>query len=251
MVSNKGHKLAFYVTPGRLPALILDAGGGNDASYWDPLVPVLANRTNGLMIVTYDRAGMGRSDEVPGAWKPQNAVSDLKAGLRAIGLTRDVILVSHSLAGEIATYLARSAKWVAAGVLVDASLPNLYTDSVVAKQVKAMKETVEEIKKQPSTKATRQLIALAADYGPVQRAYHKIAWPKHIPAIAIVSSETPFPTDPVNAQLWRDAQAEFVRAAPDHRWLVVAANSSHDVPIDRPDVVVKAVEDILTKVMVA
>jgi len=79
---------------------------------------------------------------------PQDAVSDLKAGLRAIGLTRDVILVSHSLAGEIATYLARSAKWVAAGVLVDASLPNLYTDSFIAKEIKENEETIEEVKKE-------------------------------------------------------------------------------------------------------
>ena len=28
MVTSKGHQLAFYVTPGRLPAIVLDAGGG-------------------------------------------------------------------------------------------------------------------------------------------------------------------------------------------------------------------------------
>ena len=29
-----GHHLAFHVLPGRLPALVLDAGGGADSSYW-------------------------------------------------------------------------------------------------------------------------------------------------------------------------------------------------------------------------
>jgi len=148
MVANKGHKLAFYVTPGRLPPLVLDAGGGLDASYWNNLVPVLATKTNGSMIITYDRAGMGRSDEVPGPWNPLHAVSNLKAGLRALGVTRDVILVSHSLAGEIATYLARSSKWVAAAVLVDASLPNFYTDSMIKALIAANSQVVAELKKQ-------------------------------------------------------------------------------------------------------
>lgn len=248
MVSHKGRKLAFYVTPGRLPPLVLDAGGGLDASYWNPLVPVLAKKT-GSTIITYDRAGMGLSDEVPGPWKPQHAVSDLKAGLRALGVPRDVVLVSHSLAGEIATYLARSGShWVAGAVLVDASLPNFYTDSMVSKLIAANEQLVAELQKQPSTRATRQLLAVAADYGPVHRAYHKVAWPQRVPAMVIVSAETPFPADPVDAQLWRDAQAEFVSAASKHRQLVVAARSSHDVPIDRPDVVVWAVQDILKKV---
>ena len=29
-----GHHLAFHILPGRLPALVLDAGGGADSSYW-------------------------------------------------------------------------------------------------------------------------------------------------------------------------------------------------------------------------
>jgi hypothetical protein len=78
MISNEGHKLAFYVTPGRLPAIVLDSGGGLDGSYWNTLVPTLA-RDTGSEIITYDRAGLGASDEVPGPWKIENAVSDLDA----------------------------------------------------------------------------------------------------------------------------------------------------------------------------
>jgi len=123
MVSNGGHRLAFHVTPGHLPAIVLDAGGGLDSSYWAKLVPQLAKDT-GSEVITYDRAGIGASDEVPGPWKVQDAVSDLAAGLRALGATHDVVLVSHSLAGEIATYFVRdNPGWVSGAVLVDASLP--------------------------------------------------------------------------------------------------------------------------------
>ncbi|MFJ2581493.1 alpha/beta fold hydrolase [Kitasatospora aureofaciens] len=106
-VSNNGHRLAFHVTPGHLPAIVLDAGGGQDSSYWKDLVPALAKET-GSEIITYDRSGLGASAEVAGPWRVDNAVSDLAAVLTAAGATHNVVLASHSEAGEIATYFVRS-----------------------------------------------------------------------------------------------------------------------------------------------
>jgi pimeloyl-ACP methyl ester carboxylesterase len=245
MISNGNHKLAFHVTPGNLPAIVLDAGGGADSSYWKNLVPVIARET-GSEIITYDRAGMGASDEVPGPWKVEDAVSDLETGLKELGAIKDVVLVSHSLAGEVATYFVnKNPHWITGAVLVDASLPNLYTDDVVSALDAANQAQAAELGKQPSTKETRQLLALASNYGPMHRAYHNVTWPAEVPATVIVSAKTPFDT-PGEAQLWRDAQAQFAGAAPNRR-LVVAENSSHDIPADRPDVVTKAVNDMAKK----
>ena len=240
MISNGGHRLAFHLTPGHLPAIVLDAGGGADSSYWKDIVPKLSAQT-GSEIITYDRAGVGASDEAPGPWHVEDAVSDLTAGLTELGVTHDVILVSHSLSGEIATsFVNKNPRWVAGSVLVDASLPDFYTDSELTRIEAANSEQIEELKKQPSTKQTRQLIAVAENYGPWHRAYHQMSWPASTPATVIESAKTPFDT-PEDAQLWRDAQAHFAEAAP-NRYLVIAENSSHDVPIDRPDVVTDAID---------
>lgn len=246
MINNNGHKLAFYVTPGRLPAIVLDAGGGLDASYWQKVAPVLAKDT-GSEIITYDRSGEGRSSYVPGPWRAQNAAADLEAGLTQLHATKNVLLVSHSLAGEIATYFVRShPQSVAGAVLVDANLPQFFTESETARLVAANQQQIDALKGTKLTPATRQLLAEAVDWGPVHAAYHKLTWPRSVPATAIVSARTPFPTAP-DAQLWRQAQQEFVNAAP-NRNLVVADHSSHDVPIDRPDVVIKAVEAMADQV---
>ncbi|MFI5783876.1 alpha/beta fold hydrolase [Nocardia sp. NPDC051570] len=246
MISTAGHRLAFYLTPGKSPAIVLDAGGGADSSYWQNLVPVLAKQT-GREIVTYDRAGVGRSDEVPGPWKAQDAASDLEAGLTQLGITQPVVLVSHSLAGEIATYFVDAhPDRVGAAVLIDANLPEFFTDTETAELVAANQPQIAALEAQPSTKQNRQLLAEAADYGPAHLAYHKMSWPQSVPAIAIVSATTPFDT-PDDARLWKDAQAQFADAAPDRR-LVVADNSSHDIPTDRPDVVVKAIKDVIEQV---
>jgi len=243
MLNTNGHKLAFYVTSGRLPAIVLDAGGGLDASYWKKVVPALAAKT-GRKIITYDRSGEGKSSYVPGPWRAQNAAADLAAGLKQLGANKNVTLVSHSLAGEIATYFVQKhPRWVAGAVLVDANLPQFFTERETAKLAAMNKKKAAALKKKPSTKKTRQLLAIADGYGPVHQAYHKLSWPTSVPATAIVSAKTPFPT-PVDAKLWKKAQKEFADAAP-NRSLVVANHSSHEVPIDRPDVVIKAVKDMV------
>ncbi|WP_042433351.1 alpha/beta fold hydrolase [Streptacidiphilus anmyonensis] len=242
LLTVDGHRLAFYVTPGsrRLPVIVLDAGGGLDASYWKKVAPVLARQT-GAEVITYDRSGEGRSPYVPGPWRAPNAAADLAGGLAQLGVTKHVVLVSHSLAGEIATYFVRAHPQAVAGaVLVDASLPQFYTAAETERIVAANQQQIDALKGRPLTPATRQLLDEADGYGPVHLAYHQLAWPDSVPATAIVSATTPFPAG-VDAQLWRQAQREFADAAP-NRHLVVADHSSHDIPLDRPDVVVNAVE---------
>ena len=243
MVSNDGHRLAFYVTPGTQPAIILDAGGGNDSTYWKKLVPTLSSDTRSE-IITYDRAGMGKSEYVSGPFDVKEAASDLAAGLKELDVARGAVLVAHSEAGEIATSFINEYPGVASGaVLVDASLPQFYTPEETARIVAANGPQVAAVKKQKPTKATRQLIAAAENYGPAHLAYNATSWPSKVPAIVIVSASTPFPTA-LDAGRWRDAQTEFVKAAPNRR-LVTAAHSSHDIPLDRPGLVVQEVKDML------
>ncbi|GIF63061.1 hypothetical protein Ais01nite_10960 [Asanoa ishikariensis] len=247
MVNVDGRRLAFHVTPGHLPAIVLDAGGGEDSSYWQRLAPKLSQDT-GSMIITYDRAGLGNSDELPGPWNVHSAVSDLEAGLRQLGVTQKVLLVSHSQAGEVATYFARANPQLVSGaVLVDANLPPFFTDQEIARLVAATGPQVEEAKKQPSTKENRQLIATAANFGPAHHEYHQATWPNTVPAIVIVSTKTPFDGSPEDVQRWRDAAATFAKAGPD-RELVTAEGSSHDIPVDRPQLVLDQIEKMAGRI---
>jgi pimeloyl-ACP methyl ester carboxylesterase len=245
LISRAGHRLAFHVTPGRLPAIVLDAGGGEDSSYWNELVPRLSAAT-GSTIITYDRAGLGDSDEVKGPWDVHGAVADLETGLRRLGVTRDVILVSHSQAGEVATYFVReNPRLVSGAVLVDANLPPFFTDAQIARIVAVNTPQIEALKKQPQTKQTRQLIATAANFGPAHHAYHRVSWPESVPATVIVSAKTPFDGSPEDAQHWRDAAAAFAAAGPG-RTLVTAEGSSHDVPKDQSGLVLAQIQKLVT-----
>ncbi|MFJ8791564.1 alpha/beta fold hydrolase [Streptomyces sp. NPDC102462] len=243
MISHDGHRLAFYVTRGSGRTIVLDSGGGEDASYWKDLVPKLHAAT-GATVITYDRAGMGKSDVVPGAWQAESAADDLKSGLEQLGVTGNVILVSHSEAGEVANHFAEeNPKMLSGAVLVDANLPQFFTDEETARVVAASRSQVEAAKKDPGKPANRQLISTAEDYLPAHRAFHKVSRPDSVPATVIVSEKTPFDGSPVDARRWRDAAASFVKAGPD-RTLVTAKGSSHDVPKDRPALVLKEIEDM-------
>ncbi|WP_344896483.1 alpha/beta hydrolase [Actinomadura meridiana] len=243
MINNNGHRLAFHVTPGRRPTIVLDAGGGEDSSEWKDIVPKLHAAT-GSEIITYDRAGMGASDEVPGPWNVQHAVDDLETGLKTLGATSNIILVSHSQAGEIATYFARAnPQQLSGAVLVDASLPPLYTNQEISRLVAATKPQLDAAKQNKSSKANRQLIALAESYVPMHRAYHKVTWPTSVPATVIVSEKTPFDGSPTDAQRWRDAATAFAAAGP-NRTLITAKGSSHEIPKDRPALILQEIEKL-------
>jgi pimeloyl-ACP methyl ester carboxylesterase len=243
LIAREGHRTAFHVTPGHLPVIVLDAGGGLDSSYWSALVPELAKQT-GSEIITYDRAGFGASDEVKGPWDVKNATADLANGLKVLGATHDVVLVAHSIAGEIATYLARQhPDWIAGAVLVDANVPEFFTDHRIDRMTKMYAPIIAAAKAAPPTNASRQLLAVSASFTETARAFHNTSWPLSVPVTVIISETTPFEA-PRDAQAWRDAHRQFAARAA-NRQLVVADKSSHDVAHDRPDVIAKAIADMI------
>jgi pimeloyl-ACP methyl ester carboxylesterase len=235
-----GHHLTFHVLPGRLPALILDAGGGADSSYWNSLMPELAKRT-GSEIITYDRSGFGASDEIPPPYKIEDAVTDLESSLTQLSVTHDLVLIAHSYAGAIATYLAmRHPDWVSGAVLVDTNVPEFFTDEEVAHLAPIIQPMVAEEAAAHPSKQTRTLKAITDAYVPTSHDFYKAVWPDSIPCVVIVSERTPFPPNMTSdIALWIQAHKEFAGKAP-NRTLIFAKGSSHDIAHDRPELIVDA-----------
>ena len=237
-VMSAGHHIAVHVIPGRAPAVLLDAGGGLDSSYWADLAPKLAKAT-GSEVITYDRAGVGASDYVPGPWSLAAARDDLTRVLESLDATHDVILVSHSLAGEIALSIATAHPgWFAGAVLVDANVPEFFTPAMIESQLRTYAPMIAALRKAPPTPQTRQLIDVSDSFAETSRTFHKARWPRSLPLIVIVSEKTPF-DEPALAANWKSAHASLAHAAA-NRQLVTARGSSHDVAHDRPDVILAA-----------
>ena len=65
LVDVGGHRLQFHVMPGVSPTILFEAGAGEDSSSWRYVIDAIHDVT-GARLVTYDRAGFGKSDTAPG-----------------------------------------------------------------------------------------------------------------------------------------------------------------------------------------
>src|SRR5215471_15482830 len=80
LINVGGYRLQFYLTRGKLPTIIFEAGGGDNAAVWREVAPSVGQAT-GASMVAYDRAGFGRSDPDPGPYSIQDEVEALERGL--------------------------------------------------------------------------------------------------------------------------------------------------------------------------
>ena len=76
-------------------------------------------------------------------------------------------------------------------MLVDANLPQFFTDQQIQRIIALTTPQIEQLKQQPPTKQNRQLIATADNFGPTHRAYHNSAWPDGVRVTVMVSRESP------------------------------------------------------------
>jgi pimeloyl-ACP methyl ester carboxylesterase len=122
------------------PTVILEIGQGMTSMSWRKVQPLLAAHTR---VCSYDRAGIGFSDAGPMPRTAQAAADDLHALLRAASIGTPVVLVGHSLGGNIVRLFAGAHPAEVAGlVLVDPVVPDLDTHApkVAAREARLVAE---------------------------------------------------------------------------------------------------------------
>ena len=99
------------------PTVVLDAGLGGWSLDWALVQPAMAKATR---VCSYDRAGMGWSEDSPDPHDAEHAVAALHALLANDGVTGPVLLVGHSNGGLRAVLYAATYPGDVAGlILVD------------------------------------------------------------------------------------------------------------------------------------
>lgn len=150
------------------PTVILEIGQGMTSMSWRKVQPLLAAHTR---VCSYDRAGLGFSDPGPLPRTAQAAADDLHTLLRAASISTPVVLVGHSLGGNIVRLFAGAHRDEVAGiVLVDPVVPDLDTHApkVAAREARLIAE---------NNAGTRHCLDLArrgtlADATPVEGCVH-------------------------------------------------------------------------------
>jgi pimeloyl-ACP methyl ester carboxylesterase len=116
-----GHVMRIDCSGSGSPAIILDAGLGNDGLIWGGVQPALAKTTR---VCSYDRAGFGWSDTLPPPRDADHIAASLHGLLAAAHITGPVVLMGHSISGiYIRDYATRYPENVVGLIFVDASTP--------------------------------------------------------------------------------------------------------------------------------
>src|ERR1017187_6295789 len=94
--SVNGHRMHIICTGSGSPTIVLEAGLGNDALTWGGVQPVLSSTTR---VCSYDRAGFGWSDALPGPRDADHIAGELHQLLLQAGITGPIVLMGHSIGG--------------------------------------------------------------------------------------------------------------------------------------------------------
>ncbi|MGA8112188.1 MAG: alpha/beta hydrolase [Actinocatenispora sp.] len=94
--------------------VVFEAGQGCGRTCWDLVLPLLHDQAN---LVTYDRAGFGRSGAVRGPLSIDGMAADLVAMVESV-VPEKVVLVAHSMGGLVARRAAESLATRLTGLLL-------------------------------------------------------------------------------------------------------------------------------------
>lgn len=239
-VDVRGMHLHFRVSSGCGLTILLESGGGLDASQWAELQPKLSAAT-GAAVVSYDRAGFGESDLPRGSYSLQDQVSWLRTALTRLHVPDALILVGHSYGAFLnQLYAAQAPDSTKAVVLID---PNTaaFIDSIGGPQNIPV-DIPADMPKKPAAATANMRDTMVQNLATVRKAPISCS----IPVTVIASGKRWLPTDEWNDK-FDAARKSLVQACP-NRHLVVAEGSGHMVTQESPQLVLTTIEGTVDEV---
>jgi len=254
------------------PAVILDSGLGDTYVSWHKVQPEIAKFTR---VCSYDRAGLGYSDPSPRSRTSRVIAQELHELLQAAGVATPYVIVGHSMGGyDVRLYTSIYPREVVGMVLVDASHPdqeNRFPAELKNMEGSWQRET--EFIAYTTPFGVPRLMGLCEE-GAIDRATdcngrtakERLAEIRAFPESAAQAAATgPFgdlplvvlshdPDKPSNdlppdlarpvSELWEKMQEDLAHLST-RGTQTVAKNSGHYIQIDRPDVVIDAVRNVV------
>ena len=274
------HSMHLYCTGHGHPTVVLEAGGGDDWLIWQRVQPEVAKITS---VCSYDRAGTGWSEPQPGTRDANTIADQLHALLQDSGESGPLVLVGASVGGFYVRQFAAAYPGAVTGiVLVDSSTPEqiqaIPGSGYSAELIEQKHREVEIEWLKELSGWTRLSGECKAEPEPGLEAYQRLAdaetcrpayarsWRAEadqfwnsaeevaqarccgdLPILIISQdSESPHSAQPVAIRpIWNALQEHLKALSPNSR-RIIALGSGHHVMIDRPDVVIGAIAQLVT-----
>ena len=272
LVDVRGRKMDIDCTGEGTPTVILDSGLGDSYLSWRKVQPEIAKFTR---VCSYDRAGLGYSEPSSQPRTSKVIAEELHALLQAASVSPPYVIVGHSMGGyDVRVYTSRYRNEIVGMVLVDASHPD--QESRFPAELKNMEGSWHrEAQFIASTMpfGIPRLLGLCDDDAVTRAAdcnWHsareQLAEMSAFPESAAETAQTGSLSDMPLAVLSHDPDKPSSDLPPDlakptnEAWekmqeelahlstrgtQTVAKNSAHYIQIDRPEVVIDAVRNVV------
>ncbi len=140
LIDVGGHKLRFNIIKGKETPILFEAGNGDDGSVWNSLPNEIYKQTNST-VITYDRAGLGKSEIDTTRISFQNEITDLEIALQKLGYSKNIFIVCHSFGGYYASlFTYRNSNKVKGVVCIDIVTPCFFTKKWSTEFVQSIKQ---------------------------------------------------------------------------------------------------------------
>ena len=243
------YRLNFQVIEGGNLTILLEAGGGMDSREWNKIAPELARKT-GATVVSYDRAGFGKSDLPETPHDMREEVEWLWEGLRKLNQDKNLILVGHSFGGWMIRLFASEHPEAIQGMVFVDPFTNEFVDLLGVEYLDnhpmAGKIPFDTSHPDKLSKYQRALVRMVGDgTSPKIETMRKTSIPSGIPVLVITSGK-PFLPKTEEQEAWRLSH-EQMTASIKGATLIVAEESDHMVPGRQPDLIIEAVMKVIQK----
>lgn len=228
-----------FVTAGHgSPTVVFESGLGHGKRIWGPVFSGVSAVTRA---VAYDRAGYGQSETSAEPRSGLQIVAELRAMLQTQGIKPPYVLVGHSLGG---TYMKLFAKYhpeeVAGVVLVDARHSEFTQRCRELGVPRLLYNPPEALLRllAPTSRAELEAAPLS-----LKQARRGGAFPD-VPLIVLTQSNAAARWPSRLGKVWAASQRRMAKMSSLGR-IKVLDDTGHNVHVDRPDVVVRAVLNVV------
>jgi pimeloyl-ACP methyl ester carboxylesterase len=232
LIDVGGYRLHFNIIKGKGIPILFESGGGDDGKVWDDLTKKLYDSI-GTTLITYDRAGTGKSEIDTSKINILNEIKGLETGLKKLGFTHNLFLVAHSLGGSYSIlYSSRNSKKVSGCVFIDINLPCFMTEQKTKEISSSYANIMDTLKKQRIG-----VYYLLSNYENTNDLLRATTFPSRIPS-TIIGSDFP-PYKGVDSVKWKSCIKSFGMLT-NHTY-VLGKNCGHYIFKDNPDLVINEI----------
>jgi pimeloyl-ACP methyl ester carboxylesterase len=248
LIDVGGCRLNFTIFQGSETTILFEVGGGADSSMYTSFLEHLTQET-GATVVTYDRAGFGKSDLPSKTYNQVEETHWLMNGLHQLNLSDDLFMMGHSYGGWRIRLTASMFPGAVAGMIfVDPFttefVDRLGVDYLDQHPMCPKDPPFDTSNPKTLTKNQRGLFRMVKEgLGPKVEVMRATSIPKAIP-VRIITSGEPWWHTSKESLAWREAHEQMAASIPD-AVLIVAEGCDHLIPEKQPELIVQAVEDVI------